>query len=208
MCGRYASFLPAEFIARLFATVNPLPTFAPTWNMAPTMDAPVVRLVDGDATSRHLEMGPGPLFHEGPEEGPEADQCPLGDGREVGCSGRLSPSVGALCRRLPTTNGGTGRTARRPSQSPATMAIRWFSGASGKGGKPPDGERLRTFATIATDANRELSGIQDRMPVIIERDNWPIWLGEAEGDLDSLLRAAPEDVLRVWPWKGGRRLPQ
>jgi putative SOS response-associated peptidase YedK len=28
MCGRYASFLPAEFIARLFVTVNPLPNLA------------------------------------------------------------------------------------------------------------------------------------------------------------------------------------
>jgi hypothetical protein len=44
MCGRYASFLPAEFIARLLATVNPLPNLATTWNMALTMDAPVVRL--------------------------------------------------------------------------------------------------------------------------------------------------------------------
>jgi hypothetical protein len=25
MCGRYASFLPPEFIARLFGTKNPLP---------------------------------------------------------------------------------------------------------------------------------------------------------------------------------------
>lgn len=37
MCGRTASFLPAEFIARAFVTVNPLP------NLAPSMDAPVVR---------------------------------------------------------------------------------------------------------------------------------------------------------------------
>jgi putative SOS response-associated peptidase YedK len=44
MCGRYASFRPAEFIARLLATVNPLPNLATTWNMALTMDAPVVRL--------------------------------------------------------------------------------------------------------------------------------------------------------------------
>jgi putative SOS response-associated peptidase YedK len=42
MCGRYANFLPAEAIARIFGTVNPLPNLAPTWNMAPTMDAPVV----------------------------------------------------------------------------------------------------------------------------------------------------------------------
>jgi putative SOS response-associated peptidase YedK len=44
MCGRYASFLPAAALARLFGTVNPLPNLEPTWNMAPTLDAPVVRL--------------------------------------------------------------------------------------------------------------------------------------------------------------------
>jgi hypothetical protein len=44
MCGRYTSFLPAEFIARLFATVNPLPNLMPTWNMAPAKDVLVVRL--------------------------------------------------------------------------------------------------------------------------------------------------------------------
>ena len=44
-----------------------------------------------------------------------------------------------------------------------------------------EGETLRTFATITTDANRQLLAIQDRMPVNIERENWPLWLGEADG---------------------------
>jgi putative SOS response-associated peptidase YedK len=57
---------------------------------------------------------------------------------------------------------------------------------------------LRTFATITTDANRPLAGIQDRMPVIIEPPDWPLWLGEVDGDPATLLRAAPEHVLRVW----------
>jgi putative SOS response-associated peptidase YedK len=49
MCGRYASFLPAEALARIFGTVNPLPNLETTWNMAPTRDAPVVRLLtDGE----------------------------------------------------------------------------------------------------------------------------------------------------------------
>ena len=29
--------------------------------------------------------------------------------------------------------------------------------------------------------------------------DWPIWLGEVEGDPTTLLRPAPEDVLRLWP---------
>ena len=61
-----------------------------------------------------------------------------------------------------------------------------------------EGERLQTFATITTDANELLAPIQDRMPVIIEKTDWPVWLGEAEGDPGALLRAAPNDVLRVW----------
>jgi putative SOS response-associated peptidase YedK len=65
--------------------------------------------------------------------------------------------------------------------------------------RSPEGEKLRTFATITTAANQQLSVIQDRMPVIIERQDWPLWLGEVEGDWKSLLRAAAEYVLRVWP---------
>jgi putative SOS response-associated peptidase YedK len=64
--------------------------------------------------------------------------------------------------------------------------------------KSPEGEEVQTFATITTDANQQLAGIQDRMHVIIEPQDGPLWLGEVEGDPTSLLHAAPEDVLRVW----------
>jgi putative SOS response-associated peptidase YedK len=63
----------------------------------------------------------------------------------------------------------------------------------------PEGEVRQTFSTITTDANQQLLGIQPRMPVIIEPTDWPLWLGEAEGDVTALLRPAPEDVLRLWP---------
>ena len=63
----------------------------------------------------------------------------------------------------------------------------------------PDGETLRTFATMTTEANPELALIQDRMPVIIEEADWPVWLGEAEGDALALMHSLPFDRLRVWP---------
>jgi putative SOS response-associated peptidase YedK len=37
------------------------------------------------------------------------------------------------------------------------------------------------------------------MPVILEQQDWPVWLGEAEGEYAALLRAAPDGLLRVWP---------
>jgi len=63
VCGRYAGFLPAEAIANIFGTINPLPNIAPTWNMVPTMDAPVVRLSrDGDRHLNVLKWGLIPYF--------------------------------------------------------------------------------------------------------------------------------------------------
>jgi putative SOS response-associated peptidase YedK len=63
MCGRYASFLPAEALARIFGTVNPLPNLAPTWNLAPTMDAPVVRQhANGELRLDVLKWGLLPYF--------------------------------------------------------------------------------------------------------------------------------------------------
>ena len=56
MCGRYASFLPAEAIACIFGTVKPLPDLAPFWNVAqPTQGAAVVHRhpVTG---GRHLDL--------------------------------------------------------------------------------------------------------------------------------------------------------
>ena len=35
--------------------------------------------------------------------------------------------------------------------------------------------------------------------MILERADWPVWLGEVEGDVPALLRPLPEGVLRMWP---------
>jgi hypothetical protein len=56
MCGRYASFLPAEAIARIFGKVKPLPNLSPFWNVAPTQGATVVRRHPDTAGPTHLDM--------------------------------------------------------------------------------------------------------------------------------------------------------
>jgi hypothetical protein len=63
----YASFLPAEAVARLFGTVNSLPNAAPSLNVAPTQSAMVVRLhpeKQASAASRHLSVFAGGLMLE------------------------------------------------------------------------------------------------------------------------------------------------
>ena len=39
----------------------------------------------------------------------------------------------------------------------------------------------------------------DRMPVILEPPDWPVWLEDVPGDTATLLHPPPADTLRVWP---------
>jgi putative SOS response-associated peptidase YedK len=55
MCGRYASYLPPEAIARLFGAVGPVPRIEPTWKLAPGRDALVVRW-HPETGQRHLDL--------------------------------------------------------------------------------------------------------------------------------------------------------
>jgi putative SOS response-associated peptidase YedK len=68
-----------------------------------------------------------------------------------------------------------------------------------EGFKWPDGTVLRTFTITTTNANETVSELRNRMPVILEQQDWPMWLGEVERDPATLLRPAGKDVLKVWP---------
>ncbi|HTQ70057.1 MAG TPA: SOS response-associated peptidase family protein, partial [Acidocella sp.] len=55
MCGRFVSTTPAEAIARMVKAVNPVPNFAPSWNIAPSQQAMVVRR-HPKTGERHLDL--------------------------------------------------------------------------------------------------------------------------------------------------------
>lgn len=55
MCGRFASQLPPELVARMFQTSGPLPNVRASWNVAPTQTAMVVRMDTGSG-ERHLDL--------------------------------------------------------------------------------------------------------------------------------------------------------
>lgn len=61
----------------------------------------------------------------------------------------------------------------------------------------------RSFCVITTEATGQLAQIHDRAPLIIEKADWPLWLGEVEGDVDALLRPTGETVLKCAPVKQG-----
>jgi putative SOS response-associated peptidase YedK len=200
MCGRYASFLPPEALARFFGTVNPLPNPERTWNLAPTRDAPVIRLArDGYRHLDVLKWGLVPYFTKAlkkarkPINGRDDNVAKSGMFREAFAKRRCLVPAPVYYEWRDDPAGKTPFAVARVDGNPVAFAGVWEDWQS------PVGETLRTFATITTEANQLVGQIQDRMPVIVEPTDWPLWLGEIEGDPSLLLRPAPEGVLRFWP---------
>ena len=202
MCGRYVSYLPPAEIARLFRTMNPLPNLAPNWNQAPSQDALVVRR-HPHTGARYLDVlrwGLLPHFTKDPEHA----RRPINARAEtVATSGmfrgafaerRCLVPASAFYEWRPVQGGPKQPFAiARANGMPMAFAGLW------EGRRGPDGAVERTFAVITTYANADVMELHDRMPVILEPEDWPVWLGEAEGDLVVLLHPPAEGALRVWP---------
>lgn len=61
----------------------------------------------------------------------------------------------------------------------------------------PDRRIERSFCVITVAPNEAMATVHDRMPLVLERADWPLWLGEVDGDPATLLRASAVGVLRL-----------
>jgi putative SOS response-associated peptidase YedK len=201
MCGRFVSRLPPEEIARLFRTAGPVPNIAPNWNLAPTQDAMVVRHhpATGERRLDVLRWGLVPHF----TKDLKAARKPINVRAETAAaSGMFRGALEARRCIVPADafyewrtmpDGKQPYAVARLDGAPLALAGLWEGWRSG------EGEILRTFAIVTTDANATMATIHPRMPVVLEPADWPIWLGEEAGDAATLMRPAADDVLRVWP---------
>ena len=201
MCGRFASFLPPEAMRTLFRTTNPILNHAASWNVAPTQPAMVVRRHPATG-ERHLDLldwGLVPHF-------------------TTDVKAALKP-INARSETAATTGLFRGALKARRCLIPADAFYEWRAMSDGRqpyaiarrdgaplvfaglweGWRAPGGETLRTFAVLTTRANATLSALHERMPVVLEPEDWPVWLGEADGDRGTLMRPAPDQTLRLWP---------
>lgn len=61
------------------------------------------------------------------------------------------------------------------------------------------GELVRTFSIVTTSANTVMEQLHDRMPVILERPSWSVWLGEVEGDYTELMKPSLPELICMYP---------
>lgn len=201
MCGRFASFLPPEALRAIFRTTNPLPNAGPTWNLAPTQDALVLRR-HPETGERHLDLLRWGFI---PSSTKDLTTLPMPINaraesvarnamfRESFARRRCLVPAGAFYEWRAVRDGRQPYAIARADGAPLALAGIWSRWNA------PSGEVIRSFAILTTAANATMRVLHHRMPVIIEEPDWPAWLGEGRGDPLALLRPAPKGVLRFWP---------
>jgi len=195
MCGRFALTLPSDAMAQLFDAVpgNALPP-VPNYNICPTNN---VHVVTADAAHRRLRAmrwgflphwykttNGGPLLINARAETIAEKPAFRAAVRERRC---LIPATGfyewtkdAEGNRLPWY-------IQRTDTAPIAFAGIWQSWER-------EGQRLDTCAIVTTAASKTMSAIHPRMPLSLEAEDWPLWLGEAGKGAARLMVPGREDL--------------
>ncbi|TCP41275.1 SOS response-associated peptidase [Rhodovulum marinum] len=196
MCGRFAITLPTDAMARLFGAVpaNDLPE-GPNYNVCPTTPVATVTSEDGTRRLRPMRWGFVPRWYKSPTDGPllinaRADSIARKPAFADAARHRrcIVPASGFYEWRTDDDGAKLPWYIRRADGAPIAFAAIWQDWER-------DGQHLATCAIVTTDANAPMAAIHHRMPVIVEPDDWPLWLGEAGHGAAVLMRPAAEDAL-------------
>jgi len=200
MCGRFAlAVAPAE-LEEEFSLIR-IEWFPPRYNIAPTQPIHVVRAEKGARSLALVRWGLIPSWAKNPAE--------------------LPLFFNARAESAPDKPAFRGPFRHRRCLVPATGFYEWKKGAGGQ--KQPylvtapkrrilalaglwdeyadaNGNLLDSATILTTAANADLAPIHDRMPVVIEPEDYDRWLGLVPAEreeLAGLLRPPPVGLLET-----------
>ena len=196
MCGRFAITLPNDAMAQLFAATpsNDLPE-GENFNVCPTNRIATVTSQDGQRRLRPMRWGFLPHWYKTENGGPllinaRSETIAEKPAFKSACRERrcLIPATGFYewtkdqdGKRLPWY-------IRRADGAPVVFAGVWQRWER-------EGEAFTTCAIVTTAANRNLSVIHHRMPLILEQEDWPLWLGETGKGAARLMQPGDDGIL-------------
>ncbi|MGA8297773.1 MAG: SOS response-associated peptidase [Acidimicrobiales bacterium] len=212
MCGRYVLATPIDellsfFEARLAPGVRD--DYRPSYNVAPTETA--LGLVEEEEHGRVLDefrWGLVPSWAKDLSVGSR-----MFNARAESIATKPSYRAAFEARRLAVIADGfyewrkDGNGKRQPfyftraDNEPMAFAGLWEVWRD-RSAENRDRSWLRSCTIITTDANKEVSAVHDRMPVVLEQDALELWIGDelSEPDeLEGLLRPAEEGTLSFVP---------
>ena len=200
MCGRFAFFsLAPEALAEFGIAAAAPVELKPRYNIAPTQEAAVIVAEGKGRCLKLMRWGLVPHWAKDPSLGSR-----LINARAETLAQKPAFRDAFKMRRCLVPADGFYEwkkegSRKRPffirsrSGRPLKMAGLWESWRGGAGGP------LETFTIVTCPANRLLSGLHDRMPVLLEGENMAAWLEEDFTRPEQLLNPSPDDWLVVNP---------
>jgi putative SOS response-associated peptidase YedK len=168
---------------------QPVPNFAPTYNLAPTDPIPIVRY-DSGAASRNLAVarwGLIPYWAKDIKIGFSTFNARCEDLEQ-------KPAFREAFKRrrclIPLDNFYEWEKLGPKEKQPYAIALK-DGGLMAMAGlwenwRSPANETVRSATIITCPANDIVAGLHDRMPVILPPEAWPVWLGEEPADTARL----------------------
>ena len=198
MCGRFMLKSSIDEIAKLFG-IDQRPNLRPRYNIAPTQDTAIIRQTSEGRELAMLRFGLVPHWADDPKvgykminaRGETVDRLP--SFRDAYKMRRcLIPTDGFFEWQTVDASEKSPKQPfwiRRPDEEPFAFAgihERWRSA---------DGERtIESFAIVTTNANRRLTPIHHRMPVVLAPETYSPWL-DLDRDPRPLIGPCPDDWL-------------
>ena len=193
MCGRYSLSVPSELLAKTFrlASMPPAAQLALRYNVAPSQQAPVIRLSreNGERHLEFLQWGLIPWWAEDPKIG----------NRMINARAESAPDKPAFRsafrkhRCLVPADGfyewqkldASGRRKqpyliKMKDGSPFAFAGLWERWR-GTGGK-----EIESFTILTTDPNDVTRPLHNRMPAIVDERDYDKWLDPKVEDVEAL----------------------
>ena len=200
MCGRYANSRRDADLVNAFDIEQVVgEELPPSWNVAPTQSAPVVRR-HPDTGERHLDLLRWGLRPRWVKDAKGARE-PINARAETVATSPMFRQAYAKRRCLVPADAFYEWKAEPGGKQPTAIAPKSGGGMAFAGlwehWRGEGDEIVRTYAVVTTDANAPMRAVHDRMPVVLAPDDWAAWLEDE--DPARLMRPAPDDLLRFWP---------
>ena len=205
MCGRFVQALPTDVLIDIFKVEKPLPELPTNYNLAPKQEAAVIRLNpdSGKRVVTLLDWGLVPSWadenHKYSTINAKAEEL-TGKRFYKGAweSGRrcIIPVTAFYEWQQVDEKHKQPYAIARQDGEPLALAGLW------EGKKLDGGHILRTFTIITCAANADMETIHHRMPVVLDKPQWSVWLGEKDMSLTEvakLMPPSPADTLKLWP---------
>jgi len=202
MCGRYALTATPEEVRALFGYLDG-EDFPPRYNIAPSQPVAIVRLEHGARRLVLARWGLVPSWVKDPKR-----FALLFNARAETASEKPAFRAAMRYRRCLFPASGFYEWRRGPGKSKQPYWVRPRGGGlvafAGlwETWSDRDGGEIDTASILTTDANTAIAPIHDRMPVVIEADDFDRWLdcrGYAPDAVAELLRPAPTALFEAIP---------